>query len=418
MARLDFLQRGNVVPISRRHFLAVLVLACLLQQSYAQGGFLEKRGHRLFLNGQEFRAIGFNKVDLLQQYYIGGESKAVAKDIITKLGERGYRIIKIMVAPFFPAEIERVFFDVSKQVEDEKREKFFAAFDELLDDCDRAGLLVAGHMVWHMDNLADLGHHSLHEGVTNPQSEGYRKVKEISVLVADRYRSRATIGFWAIGSEWNLFADLQMPDGVLEGVEEGDFWHPGPLVRDARNNFNSQELADLFGRLAREIRRVDPNHLITTGTSEPRESAMHLFKAAVSRKEADWTKDDHLEQLQYVEMLHRDVDIISINNYGTSPMDLNLYQEFAERIGKPLVISELGLNSQAFEPNYNSEQGLQHLDQLLNDVVRANIPMTFIWRYTEKPDHSQLYYGVTDMALARIESANNFFQKKWPSRSR
>jgi hypothetical protein len=383
-----------------------------------RAGFIKAEGAKLFLDGQEWREMGLNKHDLFLQYLFAERNsgdKETARGIIRELAGHNFRVLRLIISPFSPADFFTFFFDDEPRIQEAKRAWFFAALDELLDDCDDAGIKLAAVLVWNMENLADLGRHSLFEGVTNPQSLGYRRFEEFVAAVVERYKDRPTIAIWEIGSEYNLFADLQNPEGVLSGGPEGDAEHPGPLVRDARNNFNSGELRDFFYRVFSKIRTIDKNHLLTTGNSEPRPAAMHLFRAAVLGKEPDWTDDTLQEQEEYVRMTHLDADVISIHWYLDN-VDLGRYQELAWEMNKPILISEVGpsfkwVGKTLIGGDYTLPQALENLKPKLARIVEEKIPLVFLWRYSEKEGPFQLFYGKTDEALLAIEEAGNLLRK-------
>lgn len=409
------------VRFTRRDFLAASASFCLVPKPlFAQAGFLQASGPKLFLNGREFTEIGFNKYDLLEQYYRGGADKLIAKKALSDLSGHGFRAIMIMGSPFTPAGFQESFFDDDPTIQKLKREKFFAAFDELIDDCERQNILLVVVLMWSMRNLADLGRHSLHEGVTNFGSESYRKCEEYMLTVVSRYKDRPTVGLWVIGSEWNLFADLQKEEGVLDGSPDGDASYPGPLVRDVRNNFNSLELANLFSHLSARIKDIDKNHLVTTGVSEPRRNAAYLLQAALNGDPIDWTvKDDLADWAKMIELLNTGSDIWSVHFYGIpDDIDLPWYRDLSMRVYKPIVVLEMGLNWEATGADYNSSEGIKFLDGLLNGVVNTQMPLSCFWTYVERKEPFQLYYGVTDRALGMIEQANARLNGRLPMLAR
>jgi hypothetical protein len=390
-------------------------LACVLcfGEGQEQEKFLKVQDAKLFLGGREFREIGFSKHDLFFQYLgleEGPEAKRTAKKIIADLGNRGFRVVEAMLAPYYPADFVAYFFDDNPAAQEAKRVKFFAALDEFLDDCDGAGIKLVAALVANMKNIADTGHHSIHEGITNPDSLGYKRFEEFITATVARYKNRPAIAVWMIGYEYNLFADLQNPEGVFPGGPEGDIQHPGPVVRDARNNFNSAELRDFFKRVVAKIRSVDENHPINTGASEPRDCAMHLFRAAISGRPPDWADDTPQEREKYILASDPDADLLTIHWYLDN-VDLGWYCRLARKIGKPLFISELGIKFKWVEgkivgADYSQPESIGDLEGKLNTVVQEGAPLSLLWSYSEKSGPFQLFYGKTDEALEIIERAN------------
>jgi hypothetical protein len=373
-------------------------------------GILGRVGGELILDGQPFAAIGVNKFDLLQQFVLPtrehgpGSREAAAHDALELLGAHGFDLIRVNVSPYYPAWFEEVFFDEDPSKERRERQRFFAGFDAMLDACDVQGIRVVATLVWNIENLGDLGHHSLAEGLRDPSSEGRRKVEAFIRAVVGRYRDRPTIAIWEIGNEWNLFADQQALDGPIPGSSYGDAQHPGPVVRDDRNNFTSEDLGRFYRQTATLIRSLDPHHLITTGDSAPRPG--------------DATTEDQL--VASLRRTHPDpVDVISVHYYeeamiaagGTpgSPENLRLFQRAAEQIGKPLLVGEITVDP-SVAGGYAGQEWARSVADTLAVIADAGIPLSLFWTFEDDRVMAQpastLRYGRTDETLALIERAN------------
>lgn len=389
--------------------------------------FLKCRGTNLMLQGEVFREISFNKFDLFHQFVLegyehkGADGRKAAREALRILGEKGFRVVRVNVSPFYPKWFNDVFFDKDPQRQKEKRQHFFTRFDEMLDTCDQHGIQIVATLLWNWENLADLGHHSLREGLRNPLSPGRQKIEEYIRAIVGRYRDRPTIAMWEICNEWNLGADLQAPNGIIFGHPGGDDLHPGPVIRDERNNFTSEELAAFFKDVAELIRSIDPNHLITTGASAPRPSAMHLLRAARSGLPPDWTLDSEEELIEYIRMIHPDpIDVISIHYYDEamtclgrpngSPGNIQFFKAAADRIGKPLFIGEIGLYNEL--KRYDRPQAMEIVQRTLPVIVNSKIPLTLYWTFNDDRTWARermlysLRYGKTDEVLRLIEKAN------------
>lgn len=389
--------------------------------------FLERRGAELLLGGEPFREISFDKFDLLQQFAAppgvgwgdnGPDSITAAREALRLLGERGFRIVRVNASPFYPAWFNAAFFDDDPGRQAREREAFFAGFDAMLDACDEQGIRIVASLLWNWENLADLGHHSLQEGFENRQSPGRLLLEEYVREVVARYRDRATIAMWEIDNEWNLGADIQFPNGIIPGDPAGDNLHPGPVVRDERNNYTSDQLAEFYRELATLIRSIDDRHLITTGDSSPRPAAMHLLRAVRAGAPVDWTFDSADELAEYLRLMNPDpIDVISIHYYddamvslgGTlgSPENLRFFAGAAEAIGKPLFVGEIGITAEA--RHYDEEPALAMLRATLPVIEELGLPLTLYWAFNDDRDvgpDEWLRYGRTDEALALIEAAN------------
>jgi hypothetical protein len=406
------------------------------EQQQQHSGFLTAKGTKLYLNNAEFREISVNKYDLFFQTV--QRETAPWKDTplseieknLAELHKHGFKLIRVSCSPFYPTEFEKYFFDSNSHVQATKRKFFFERFDKMLDMCDHQNIMIIATLVWWQINLADLGHHSLHEGMTDPNSLARKKVNDYISAVVNRYKNRPTIAMWELGNEWNLTADMQNKKGVIPlSLKEGTQYTP-PVVRDKRNNVTSEELAQTCRQLASFIKSIDNNHLLTSGHSSPRTAAMHLLQAAKNEKMPDWTVDTQNELAQYLALVHPDpIDVIQIHFYndaakapGKSSDDTSnilMYKTLADKIGKPLIIGEIGLcvetDNKVGDYRHPTPKTLSYIKNCLNAVIENQIPITLYWTYCDdgkrKEEFWSLRYGTTDQILDLIEKANRDIKK-------
>ncbi len=400
----------------------------------ASQGFLKAKGTDLYLDGKEYREIGFNKYDLLHQSIFCPEEEWQTKNkqIVTRdleaLHQHGFKIVRFMACPYFAIDYDRYFFHRDKEIQIAKREIYFKRFDRILDLCDQYDIKVIPSLIWWNAVFADLGGHSIHEGIINPQSAARQKIKEYITAVVSRYKDRTTIAMWELGNEWNLEADLQLNNGVIR-----DYAHnltPSVVVRDGSNNFTSEELAEMVQQLAELIKSIDKNHLVTTGHSSPRPAAMHLLRAALNIEPVDWTRDNRQELIEYIQLSNPDpIDIISIHYYeeafscfdgndNMSTRNIKSFMQTAQKIGKPLMIGEIGMYKKMPDEieDYRKPGCLPYIESCLQEIVKNKIPLTLYWTYHDSviergEQHWSLEYGKTDEILKRIEQANRDIKK-------
>ncbi len=429
--------------------LAILLLTLFAVMSMVpQKAFLEKeetfpeglyiKDGRIYQGGREYRQISFNKFDLWMQYldqgwdHPRGEGKKAAKKAVREMCERGFGMNRTM-SPFYPSWYEDVFFDENPTRQAEKRRQFFAATEEMLDDSSTCGIYTVLSVMWSMEVLADLGHHSLYEGLTDPNSLGYQKFKEFSGAIVRQYKGRPDV-IIEIGNEFDLLADLQRKGGVFkirngmncpepnergEVVCVGDELSPGEIVRDERNNFTSDELVAFFKRASDFIKSIDPDRLVTSGNSGPRLSAMHLFKSAKAGEPLDWSHDSLKERRKYFEMMQvgSGIDIIQIHSYGDR--DLAWYQNVADDLGVPMMIGELGPSGgDSKDFTYTSPVNIFQLERTFKIIKDSDIQVALLWAYgddrvsnSESPNF-RIRNGETDHFLFVVERANKNLQLK------
>jgi hypothetical protein len=395
-----------------------------------RSGFLTAKGTKLYLNGKEFREISVNKFDLFFQTVLKEDgpwkdmTQSQIEGCLADLHTHGFRMIRVACSPFYYNGFEQRYFDSDPNAQQAKRKVLFDRFDAMLDMCDRYNIMIICSLVWSQDNLADLGRHSLHEAFTDPDSPGRKRVKEYMGEVVSRYKDRPTIAMWEFGNEWNLGADQQRESGVMAPSADTS------LVRDKRNNFTSEDLVATIREMAVYIKSIDSTHLITSGYSAPRPYAMHIFKAAKNGKEPDETLDTKKELENYLAFVHpAPIDVIQIHFYEDAMRalgkgrgdvsNIKMYKEIADKIGKPLMIGEIGLY-QEMDPkvkDYHNPrpQTISYIQDCLDAVVQSQIPVTLFWTYCDDckrgEENWSLRYGGTDQVLGLIEQANRAIQK-------
>ncbi|MEX2052613.1 MAG: cellulase family glycosylhydrolase [Candidatus Paceibacterota bacterium] len=434
--------RTKDVVMNGTLFLLLAVLPLVFQKAFPEQKQDTERlrieNGRIYQGGREYRQISFNKFDLWLQYldqgwdHPRGKAKEDAKKAVQELCERGFGMNRTM-SPFYAGWYEDVFFDEDPEKQAEERRQFFAATDEMLNDSSACGMHTILSLMWNIETLADLGHHSLHEGLTDPNSLGYQKFKEFAGAVASRYKNRPDV-IVEIGNEWDLFADLQKPNGVFdirggmdcpdpnereEVVCVGDRLSPGKIVRDKRNNFTSDELVAFQKRATEFIKSIDSDRLVTSGNAGPRQSAMHLFRSAKANEPSDWGHDNLKERRKYFEMMYvgSGIDIIQIHSYG----DRNLawYQDVARDLGAPLIVGEIGPSGgESRDFTYTSPTNIFQMERAFRVIKDSDIQVALVWAYgddrvsnSKSPDF-RIRDGYTDRFLLVAQQANKDLQTK------
>jgi hypothetical protein len=139
--------------------------------------------------------------------------------------------------------------------------------------------------------------------------------------------------------------------------------------------------------IAKLIRGIDPNHLISSGNSSPRPAAQHL---RVAKGKGDWTEDTPDEAETYLRDTHPDpIDLISIHFYSgidntrfeikdlNSASCLRTLKRICDRIGKPVYIGEGG--GEAYkDPDGGSQPFTRNM---INEAVAAGYPIILYWMW-------------------------------------
>lgn len=387
--------------------------------------FLENRAARLYLGNEEFKEIGFNFYHAFRLYldlgwdYESGAGREFARRDLEALASRGFRVIRVM-GPFDPGEFYEVFYDEDPLVQENKRRIFFNALVAFLTDCDKLNIWVVFSLMWNMQSLADLGHHSLHEAFTNPQSLGYRRFEEYVQAVVQRCLGRPKI-IWEIGNEYNLAVDLRaLPYWAERGTIADSSAGIGQVYRGPDNNFNSYELADFFRRVIALIKSIDSRHLVVTGNAEPPMNAMQRLQAALSGRAINDKKDTLIEHGFSLALLNRDADLISSHLYIKQGIGADFYQKFSRSLGKPLFMGEVGPNfkragDKIINADYTDPKVIKDMERKFKDIIKNGVSISLVWTYNcvSKGDLAfNACYGQTDEFLKKAEIANRELKKR------
>jgi hypothetical protein len=365
----------------------------------ARKNVLSIKDGRFFLEGEPFAEISFNKYDLFWPLYdqlaAGKQLSATNPSVqaqdraLRNLHELGFKTIRIFALPWGPAGAEAY-------ASPEKRKNLYAALDKTLELCDAHDIRV----VWSLSagSFTDtklenekgwvFGEEQARELISNPESRGRKLLYRYIDETVARYRQRKAVLMWEISNEVTLLADIGDANRVYNGERM-------PTLKD---------VARFFDDAAKRIKSADPLRLVNSGGSNMRESQWHLYLGQ------GWKNDTFEEQFKCIAMLYADsvVDVIDIHSYPDNKpgyaimgddgnkmwLDNKGYMTMAKRVGKPLIIGELGLHAIAktdkkvwtetpdyFESYDDTKAAKPWLVKTLNDVIEAGVPLSYWWCY-------------------------------------
>jgi hypothetical protein len=359
---------------------------------------LSIRDGRLFLDGRPFAEISFNKFDLLWQLY---DQQAAGKPLdaanpmvqaqdnaLRNLHELGFRTIRIFALPWGPG-------GPAAYADPARRKHLYAALDKALDLCDAHDIRV----VWSLGAGTftdtklgpkgwEYGEEQERELISNPGSRGRKLQYQYIDETVARYRHRRAVLMWEISNEVTLSADIGDASRVFNGQRM-------PTLKD---------VAGFFDDCAKRIKAADPLRLVNSGGSQMRESQWNLYQRR------GWRKDTFEEQFQCFELLYAKtaVDVIDIHSYPNNKpgyaiagadgkpawLDNKGYMTIAGRLGKPLMIGELGLHAvpksekkvwdetpDYFESFDDTAAAKPWVTKTLKDVIDAGVPLAYWWCY-------------------------------------
>ena len=398
---------------------------------------LSLQAGKFFLEGRPFAEISFNKFDLFWQLHnqlTAGKALDASNPLVQaqdkalrNLHDLGFQSIRIFALPWGPE-------GPASYTDPQKRTNLYAALDKTLELCDAHNIRV----VWSLaagtftDTKLDAekgwiyGEEQMRELVSNPESRGRKLLYRYLDETVTRYKNRKAVLMWEISNEVTLAADIGDGNRVFNGERM-------PTLKD---------VAGFFDDLARRIKAADPLRLVISGGSNMRESQWHLYQGQ------GWKKDTFEEQFKCFDLLYAKsaIDVIDIHSYpnnkpgyviaGTDGKDVMLdnkgYIGIAGRLGKPLMIGELGLQAVAKTekkiwdetPNYfasydDTAAAKPWVVKTLNDVIEAGVPIAYWWCYQsdqaddqKNPQRFDIDRGRNPELLACFVEANKRLKAK------
>jgi hypothetical protein len=392
---------------------------------------------RLFLDGKAFAEISFNKFDLFWQLYdqlaqsnrLNATNPLVqAQDkALRNLHELGFKTIRIFALPWGPAGPEAY-------ANPDKRRMLYAALDKTLELCDAHDIRV----VWSLAaaSFTDTrlepskgwvyGEEQQRELIADPESRGRRLLYRYLDETIGRYKARKGVLMWEISNEVTLQADIGDSNRVYNGERM-------PSLK---------QVATFFDDVAKRIKSADSLRLVSSGGSNMREAQWHLYQ------NQGWKTDTLEEQFKCFELLYGNsaVDLIDIHSYPDNKpgyaivdergnkiwLDNSGYMAIAKRLGKPLMIGEIGLHAVAktdkkvwdqtpdyFESYDDIAAAKPWVMKTLNSVIEADVPLSYWWCYQSDNPKDQKDHQRFDIDRDRnpalvncIAEANKRLRKK------
>jgi len=335
----------------------------------------------LLKDGAPFCGVGVNYFDAFYRT-LKDPTDASYREGFAELARLGIPFVRFMAGGFWPKDWDLYF---------EDKARYFALLDGVVRAAEEHGIGLIPSLFWHSATVPDLvGEPRDQWG--NPESKTHAFMRRYVREVVTRYRDSPAIWGWEFGNEYNLAADL--PNAAKHRPKTVP--HLGtPKSRSVRDDLTHDMICTAFAAFAREVRKYDPNRMITTGNSLPRPSAWHQWK------EKSWTQDT---EQQYAERLLLDspdpVNVISVHVYKGKmkrlgrevPVEefLKLTMDVASRAKKPLFLGEFG----AWEAGPGGKKSAkQRFARILAAIESARVPLAALWVYDF--DHQGKTWNVT-----------------------
>ena len=355
---------------------------------YKKDNILKAIGGKLYMNGEPYYEISFNKYDLFYQILAAYESNieypaeentiSAAEAALKQLHELGFKSIRVFA---YSNAYSDLMYNEAHQ------ETYFKAMDQLFDLCDKYDIKIvmcmglAESFLLKNEKIEEQGNivstQNTVDIVSNPNCESRQNVYKYIEKIVNRYKERNTLLMWEIGNEGNLNADV------------------GETTN--KQTYSLLQLAEFYGSCADKIREYDKEHLITSGDSVLRSCQWNLLEDVLKGNELSWQTDIREEQLKALTLLNEKLDIISIHAYGLGISDntatFDIYMQYADTLNKPLYVGE---TNGAFD--LENEDFYLDSKAYLNSIVNSGVQLSHWWTF--RSDRQ----GFDDGYLWRVDS--------------
>jgi len=325
------------------------------------------RGGVLMREGRPYRGIGANYFSLFARVLKSPDDDSSLKNLAA-LGAAGVPFVRFMCGGFWPVEM---------RLYQEDPAEYFRRLDKVVVAARDAKVGLIPSLFWNPSTVADLCGEPLDQ-YANPNSRSIAFIRQYTTAVVKRYKNSPAIWAWEFGNEYNLGADLPNAAEHRPAV-----WPQlgTAAERSARDELKWPHIEMALRAFAETARRHDPDRVIASGNSIPRQSAWHNVR------EQSW-RDDNEEQFR--EILSRDnpapLDVLCVHIYpesnkhypaGTTSIDgvIGAAQAQAKRLGKPLFIGEFGAARQT--GGRAAQQAV--FEEFLQAVWNHQVPLAAFW---------------------------------------
>jgi hypothetical protein len=328
----------------------------------------------LVKDGRPYRGIGVNYFSAFYRHLLDPRDTSYEAGFAA-LAQARIPFVRLMGGGYWPVE---------QKLYQQNRAEFFRRFDGVVRAAERHGIGLIPSLFWHVPTVPDL----VGEPVNawgNPGGKTHAYMRAYVQDMVTRYRGSPALWGWEFGNEFNLGADLP----------NASEWRPPivpelgtPTSRSEKDEWSYETIRTAFAAFAREVRRYDPDRIVSTGDSLPRPWAWHNWT------EKSWTRDT---PEQFAAMLIGDnpdpVNVISVHAYGGNdyedvPAAIRAAAAVAARVRKPLFVGEFG----APGPAAKSEQEFR---TLLAAIEQAAVPLAALWNYDQASNDPDPLWNVT-----------------------
>ncbi|MCL5103607.1 MAG: cellulase family glycosylhydrolase [Armatimonadetes bacterium] len=374
---------------------AVFVLA--VASAGFSGGFVKSDGSRLVLDGKHYRAIGVNMPSLFSDYMgIGsgikdlyGSPEKARQEIIEGVRDAkrsNIAFIRFWASGFYPCDMHLCL---------ENPSEYWKGMDEVFALCRENGVKLVPSIffnIYQWPMMCD--EHT--QAISDPTSKTCKAMHKYLRELVTRYKDDTNILMWEITNEGFLHADVDMQGRKAHGKSA---YLPGAkLVKTEwvrEDSLSTAMLLRFYKDIAGSIKRIDPNHLVTSGDSAVRSTSVSLRE---NFPEQVWTPDTLRGNLaSFLASQPEPLDVIGFHAYGPGlddPLPDKLSSlEYAKALIRtthavhaPVFVGELANKAPSFKGDPSAKWTIEALDMM--DKEGVDLMAIWAWHFPYQPENT------------------------------
>ena len=321
----------------------------------------------LFMNGEPYYEISFNKYDLFRQilaeyvvdsdYPDANQQIVAAEAALADLHADGFRSIRVFCSSDL---LKGIMYD------SDEMNLYFKAMDRMFELCNKYDIKVVvclnliSDIFTPKQYISKTGWISMDETiielVSDENSISRQNLYKFIDKLITRYKDEEAVLMWELHNEGNTLADI------------------GSHI--TKVCYSVLQLGDFYRACSDRIRAIDSVRLISSGDSILKAAQMHLLNGVLrGDSQSDWNTDNKSERLTALWILNNNLDVVSAHTYSIGNAGLNSDSIYIDDSG---ILSQYGfafLRDEAtkiFKPLYCGESA-GTLDSQLDNYVQINL---------------------------------------------
>lgn len=377
--------------------------------------FLSTELNRLVLNGKEYRAIGVNKPDLFTSYSapeLFGQSlesedlkqKTICAIIDAEMNHIAF--FRFWASGFWPRDMQIYF---------ENPDIYWKKMDEVFNLCREHKIKLVPSIFWNIDMWPMICEED-RQAILDPNSKSYKSMHKYAHEIISRYKDDSNVLMWEITNEGFLNADIQMEG--REAPPEGVYLPSNKMrkkVWKKEDSLTAPMLRKFYLEMANYIKSIDPNHLVTSGDANVRETSQSLRE---SFPEQVWIVDSlrqNMSNLLYSQP--EPLDVFSFHQYGSfkeickvgNLANIDYFRcmiRTAHASLVPVFIGELGQFDPSFKDDPDSKWACTAIDMMEEEKV--SLISLWVWHFPHQPEND-IRSSSHPILMNRIKEFNDKF---------